>query len=41
APLAEAAKLANVAAGLVVQKLGNATVTQAELVAAVQKAGLA
>lgn len=40
APLAEAAKLANVAAGLVVQKLGNATVTQAELVAAVQKAGL-
>jgi len=41
APLAEAARLANVAAGLVVQKLGNATVTQAELVAAVQRAGLA
>lgn len=40
APLVEAAKLANVAAGVVVRKLGNATVTQAELAAAVQQAGL-
>ena len=40
APLVDAAKLANVAAGLVVRKLGNATVTQSELAAAVQQAGL-
>ena len=39
APLVDAAHLANIAAGLVVRKLGNATVTQRELAAAVRAAG--
>ena len=38
APPVEAAHLANLAAGLVVRKLGNATVTQGELAAALQQA---
>lgn len=38
APLIEAARLANVAAGLVVRRFGNATVTPAELAAAMAQA---
>ncbi|MBX6323974.1 MAG: D-glycero-beta-D-manno-heptose 1-phosphate adenylyltransferase, partial [Rhodospirillaceae bacterium] len=41
APLVEAARLANVAAGLVVGKIGTATASLAELVAALQTAALA